>query len=56
MTHITETKDVAELVVLQSVDVDVEPAGLMGQLTAANELRGGLRRNDVKHVKVLANR
>ena len=55
VANISETEDVVEFLVLKGVDVDIKPVVIKGKLTSANELRGGLRRNNVQKVKLLLN-
>ena len=50
---VTQTENIREAVVLECVDVDVEPSILLCQFTLSNEVRGTLRWHDMKHVKVL---
>ena len=53
---VTQTENIREAVVLECVDVNVEPSILLCQFTLSYEIRCTLRRYDMKHVKVLLNR
>ena len=54
MCDITMAEDVVELVVLERVDVNIEPAGFMSERGAADESWGGLWGHDMQHIVVLS--
>mmetsp|Transcript_14909 Transcript_14909/g.18733 ORF Transcript_14909/g.18733 Transcript_14909/m.18733 type:complete len:321 (-) Transcript_14909:61-1023(-) len=54
MGDVAMAEHVGEAVVTQCVDVDVEPAGLVGEGRVADECRRSLGRHDVQHIEVLS--
>ena len=54
MGDIAVTKDVGEAIVLERVDIDIEPACLVSERRCANKFRCALRGHNVKHIKVLS--
>ncbi len=51
---VTEAPDIAVLLVLQSLRIDIEPSGLIGESAASNKIRGMLRWADMKHIELFA--